>query len=89
MLRLTVNWTNLTEGEHLQSLRVYMPDGGLYKKFEVGVTPDGTGAASWNGIFNIAGTNIWAQGLSGAWKVEAYLDEAAVPVSTVTLNLTE
>ena len=75
-LMMLVRWKNLS-GTHSQRLELWNPNGFLYKSIstEFAGTPVETGLP-------VAGTWITEYSLLGAWRVDVYLDDGQMPVTS-------
>jgi hypothetical protein len=87
-LNIVVNWSNLSPGNHAQTLGVTDPSGGLYQSFHKGmlINSNANGTFSTSAALPVAGTWIALRSLTGTWTVQASLDGQLVATETVTLT---
>jgi hypothetical protein len=87
-LTIVVNWSNLSAGNHAQTLAVMDPTGGLYQSFHKGMlmSPGADGSLSTSATLPVAGTWIVQRSMIGTWSVQASLDGQIVATQTVALT---
>ncbi|MGB6485177.1 MAG: hypothetical protein WBE86_16995 [Candidatus Acidiferrales bacterium] len=87
-LNIVVNWSNLSVGNHAQTLAVLHTAGGLYQSFHKGflVSSEAGGSFSTSNALPVAGTWIVHRSLTGSWTVQASLDGQIVATQSVTLT---
>ncbi len=81
-LRILVGWQNLS-GTHSQRLELSAPDGSLYQQFSTQFT--GTPVET---RLPVSGTWITQNSLFGAWRVDVFLDDGGMPITSGALLLT-
>jgi hypothetical protein len=85
---IKVSWDNLPAGNHVQTLELLIPGGGLYQSTQTAFLTD----ASSSGLFAatrvlpVAGTWIQQRQITGDWLVRASLDDQVVASQMVALN---
>jgi hypothetical protein len=88
-LNVAVNWTNVPPGNHSQEIRLLMPNGNVYQRFQSSfvVAPANTqGTANVSHFIPIMGTFIAQRQIAGDWKLEVSLDGNVSTVSDLQLN---
>jgi hypothetical protein len=85
---IQVVWTNLPEGNHVQTLAVLMPGGGLYQQTQTAfaVAPGGPGSVTLKRILPVAATWIQQRSITGEWTVQASLDNQPITSQPLGLN---
>ena len=87
-LVISVNWENLSAGNHTQMLEVLQPGGGLYQASQSSFLVSG---ASQNSLtmtrtLPVAGAWISQRRMTGEWSVRVSLDGKAITSQTVQIN---
>jgi hypothetical protein len=88
-LNVAVNWTNVPAGTHSQEIRLLMPNGNLYQRFQNSfLVPanDSNGSANVSRNIPITGTFITERQITGGWKVEVSLDGKVTTIGNLQLN---
>jgi hypothetical protein len=87
-LHVVIDWQNLPEGTHAQTVSFFLPDGNLYQAFEKSfAVPEGSsGALSTEQALPVAGTWITQRSLAGTWQVTLTLDGQAMNSQSVQLT---
>jgi hypothetical protein len=87
-LNIVVNWQNVPEGTHVQTLSIFLPDGNLYQALESTFEiPEGApGSATTELSLPVAGTWITQRSLTGAWRFTLSLDEQDRASSSLQLT---
>jgi hypothetical protein len=87
-LVISVNWENLSAGNHTQMLEVLQPGGGLYQASQGSFLVGGPSQTSltMTRTLPVAGTWISQRRLTGEWSVRVSLDGKAVTSQTVQIN---
>lgn len=87
-LAISVTWSHLPAGDHLQTLLILTPDGSLYQKFEVNfaVVEGSQNPVVLQQVLPIKGSFISLRGIAGDWKVEVVLDESQ-PMTATSVRL--
>jgi len=88
-LNVAVNWTNVTPGNHSQEIRLLMPNGNVYQRFENSFlvpATDTAGTASVSHFIPVSGTFIAQRQITGGWKLEVSLDGKVATVSDLQFN---
>ncbi len=87
-LFILVDWMDYPAGNHLQTLKIFLPDGNLYQPFEttfaIAQTP--TGSFTTVESLPVAGSHITQRSLTGDWRVEVFLDGQFIAARVVTLS---
>ena len=94
-LYVAVDYQNVT-GTHTQAVQVYSPDGSFYQGFNQSVCIDGgcitnlpesvgTVAQYWVSL-PVAGSYISQYNITGAWRVDLYVDGAKTASASVVLQ---
>ena len=85
---IKVSWQNLPPGNHVQSMDILLPGGGLYQSNQTGLfIADGMpGSTTTTRILPVGGTWISQRQLTGEWSVSASLDGQPVASQTVQFN---
>ena len=83
-----VEWRNYPVGYHLQTTKVFLPDGNLYQSFETPfeITQSNSGLFTTVQAFPVAGGYISQRSLTGDWRVEVLLDGEVVGSQVVRLD---
>jgi hypothetical protein len=85
---IKVSWDNLPAGNHVQTLEILIPGGGLYQSTQTAFLTD----ASSSGLFAatrvlpVAGAWIQQRQITGDWLVRVSLDDQVVTSQMVALN---
>jgi hypothetical protein len=87
-LVIKVSWENIPDGNHVQTLEIMIPGGGLYQSTQTAFLTDSSpaGAFANSRILPVAGTWIPQRHITGDWLVRVSLDEQVVSSQMVTLN---
>jgi hypothetical protein len=87
-LVISVNWENLSAGNHTQMLEVLQPGGGLYQASQSSFLAGGASQSSltMTRMVPVAGTWISQRRMTGEWSVRVSLDGKAVTSQTVQIN---
>jgi len=87
-LVISVNWENLSAGNHTQMLEIMQPDGGLYQattsSFLVGNASQSSLTTTRS--LPVAGAWISQRRITGEWSVRVSLDGNAITSQPVQLN---
>jgi len=85
---IQVVWTNVPAGNHVQTLALSMPGGGLYQQTQTAFSIDGDapGSVTLKRILPVAATWIQQRSITGQWTVEAALDGQPVTSQMVEMN---
>jgi hypothetical protein len=87
-LMIKVSWENLPVGNHVQTIEIMIPAGGLYQSSRTAFLTDSTSAGTFAStrILPVAGTWIPQRHITGDWLVRVSLDEQVITSQTVALN---
>lgn len=87
-LVISVNWENLSAGNHTQMLEVLQPGGGLYQASQSSFLAGGASQSSltMTRTVPVAGTWISQRRMTGEWSVRVSLDGKAITSQTVQIN---
>jgi len=87
-LVISVNWENLSAGNHTQMLEVLQPGGGLYQASQSSFLVGGASQSSltMTRTVPVAGTWISQRRMTGEWSVRVSLDGKAITSQTVQIN---
>jgi hypothetical protein len=87
-LVISVNWENLSAGNHTQMLEVLQPGGGLYQASQSSFLVGGASQSSLTMTRSVpvAGTWISQRRMTGEWRVRVSLDGKAITSQTVQIN---
>jgi hypothetical protein len=87
-LVISVNWENLSAGNHTQMLEVLQPGGGLYQASQSSFLVGGASQSSltMRRSVPVAGTWISQRRMIGEWSVRVSLDGKAITSQTVQIN---
>jgi hypothetical protein len=87
-LVISVNWENLSAGNHTQMLEVLQPGGGLYQASQSSFFAGGASQSSltMTRTVPVAGTWISQRRMTGEWSVRVSLDGKTITSQTVQLN---
>ena len=87
-LVISVNWENLSAGNHTQMLEVLQPGGGLYQASQSSFLVGGASQSSLTMTRSVpvAGTWISQRRMTGEWSVRVSLDGKAITSQTVQIN---
>ena len=87
-LFILVDWMDYPAGLHLQTLKIFLPDGNLYQSFETTfeITETPTGSFTTVKSLPVAGSYITRRSLTGDWIVEVSLDGKFITSLVVTLS---
>jgi hypothetical protein len=88
-LSVAVNWANVPAGNHSQEIRLLMPNGNVYQRFENSFlvpASDTAGTASVSHFIPVSGTFIAQRQITGGWKLEVSLDGKVTTVSDLQFN---
>jgi hypothetical protein len=84
-ITLAVDWTNAPAGTHTQEIRMLLPDGNFYQRFDASFLPS-NGQASIKRMVAIQGTPIRERLLTGTWKIQVLMDDQVVNVENLQVN---
>ncbi len=87
-LFISVVWMDYPAGNHLQTLKIFLPDGNLYQTFETtfAIAQIPTGSFTTVESLPVAGSYITQRSLTGDWRVEVSLDGQFIAARVVTLS---
>ena len=87
-LFILVDWMDFAAGNHLQTLKIFLPDGYLYQSFETTfeIVDTPTGSITTVQSLPVAGSYITQRSLTGDWRVEVFLDGQFITSRIVTLS---
>jgi hypothetical protein len=87
-LVISVNWENLSAGNHTQMLEVLQPGGGLYQANQSSflVADASQGSLTTTRTLPVAGAWISQRRITGEWSVRVSLDGKAITSQAVQLN---
>ena len=87
-LVIKISWDNLPPGNHVQTLEIVMPGGGLYQSTQTAFLTDSTssGLLASTRLLPVAGTWIQQRQMTGDWLVRVSLDDQVVASEMVALN---
>jgi hypothetical protein len=87
-LVIKVTWENLPAGNHLQTLEIMIPGGGLYQATRTAFLIDSSSSGTFatTRILSVAGTWIPQRQITGDWVVRASLDDQVIASQIVALN---
>jgi hypothetical protein len=87
-LVIKVTWENIPEGNHVQTLEIMIPGGGLYQSTQTAFLTDSSSAGSFAvmRMLPVAGTWIPQRQITGDWLMRVSLDEQVVTSQMVALN---
>jgi hypothetical protein len=87
-LVMSVNWENLSGGNHTQMIEVLQPGGGLYQASQSSFLAGGASQSSltMTRTVPVAGTWISQRRMTGEWSVRVSLDGKAITTQTVQFN---
>jgi hypothetical protein len=87
-LVIKVSWENIPDGNHVQTLEIMIPGGGLYQSSETAFLMGSTSSGSFatTRLLPVAGTWIPQRHITGDWLVRVSLDEQVVASQMVALN---
>jgi hypothetical protein len=87
-LVIKVSWENIPTGNHLQTLEIMIPGGGLYQSTQNAFLTDSSSSGSFAAtrILPVAGTWIQLRQITGDWTVRVSLDGQVVASEMVALN---
>jgi hypothetical protein len=85
---IQVTWRNVPEGNHVQTLALSMPGGGLYQQTQTAFAIDAgaPGSVTLKRILPVAATWIQQRTITGQWTVEASLDGQPVTSQMIEMN---
>jgi hypothetical protein len=85
---IQVVWTNVPVGNHVQTLALSIPGGGLYQQTQTAFLIDGSapGSVTFKRILPVTATWIEQRSITGPWTVEAVLDGQLVTSQALELN---
>jgi len=85
---IQVTWINVPEGNHVQTLALSMPGGGLYQQTQTAFAIDSgaPGTVTLKRILPVAATWIQQRTITGPWMVEAVLDGQPVTSQALEMN---
>jgi hypothetical protein len=85
---IKVSWDNLPAGNHVQTLEIMIPGGGLYQATQTAFLMDGSSSGLFTAtrVLPVAGTWIQQRQMTGDWLVRVSLDDQVVASHVVTLN---
>ena len=87
-LFILVDWMEYPAGNHLQTLKIFLPDGNLYQSFETTfeIVGSPTGSLTTVESLPVAGSYITQRSLTGDWRVEVFLDGQFIVSRIATLS---
>jgi hypothetical protein len=87
-LVIKVSWENIPDGNHLQTLEILIPGGGLYQSTQTAFLTDSSSSSSFatTRILPVAGTWIPQRQIIGDWIVRVSLDGMVITSQMVALN---
>lgn len=87
-LVISVNWENLSAGNHTQMLEVLQPEGGLYQASQSSflVSDASQSSLKMTRTLPVAGAWISQRRMTGEWSVRVSLDGKAITSQTVEIN---
>jgi hypothetical protein len=87
-LVIKISWDNLPPGNHVQTLEIVMPGGGLYQSTQTAFLTDSasSGLLASTRLLPVAGTWIQQRQMTGDWLVRVSLDDQVVASEMVALN---
>ncbi len=87
-LFISVVWMDYPAGNHLQTLKIFLPDGNLYQTFETTfeIVGSPTGSLTTVQSLPVAGSYITQRSLTGDWRVEVSLEGQFITGGVVTLS---
>lgn len=85
---IKTSWDNLPVGNHVQTLEIMIPGGGLYQSTQTAFLTDSSSSAAFatSRILPVAGTWIQQRQITGTWVVRVSLDDQVVASQMVALN---
>ena len=85
---IKVSWDNLPAGNHVQTLEIMIPGGGLYQATQTAFLTDSSssGLFAATRVLPVAGTWIQQRQMTGNWLVRVSLDDQVVASQVVALN---
>ena len=85
---IKVSWDNLPAGNHVQTLEIMIPGGGLYQATQTAFLTDrsSSGLFAATRVLPVAGTWIQQRQMTGDWLVRVSLDDQVVASQVVALN---
>lgn len=85
---IEVIWMNVPEGNHVQTLAISIPGGGLYQQTQTAFAIDAgaPGTVTLKRILPVAATWIQQRTITGQWTVEASLDGQPVTSQMMGMN---
>ena len=85
---IQVVWTNVPAGNHVQTLSLSIPGGGLYQQTQTAFLIDGSapGSVTLKRILPVAATWIQQRRITGPWTVEAVLDGQPATSQALEMN---
>jgi hypothetical protein len=85
---IKVSWDNLPIGNHVQTLEIMIPGGGLYQSTQTAFFTDAlsSGLFAATRVLPVAGTWIQQRQITGDWLVRVSLDDQVVASQMVALN---
>lgn len=87
-LSIRVQWSNLSPGNHVQTLNFILPDGNVYESMETSfaIAEEPVGATTTLQALPVAGTFITERSLTGQWRIEVSLDGEPMGSRAVRLD---
>ncbi|MGH9714366.1 MAG: hypothetical protein ACRD5M_13800 [Candidatus Acidiferrales bacterium] len=87
-LVIKVTWEHVPDGNHVQTLEIMMPGGGLYQSTQTAFLTDSTSAHSLatTRLLPVAGTWIPQRQITGDWLVRVSLDGQVITSQMVAFN---
>jgi hypothetical protein len=87
-LVVKISWENLPPGNHVQTMEIMLPGGGLYQSNQTGlfIADAMPGSTTTTRILPVGGTWISQRQLTGEWSVSASLDGQPVASQKVQFN---
>jgi hypothetical protein len=87
-LVIKVTWENIPDGNHVQTLEILIPGGGLYQSTQNAFLTDSSSASPFavTRLLPVAGTWIPQRQMTGEWLVRVSLDGQVITSQMVALN---
>jgi hypothetical protein len=85
---IKVSWDNLPQGNHVQTLEIMIPGGGLYQSTQTAFLTDSSssGLFAATRVLPVAGAWIQQRQMTGDWLVRVSLDGQVVASQILALN---
>lgn len=87
-ITFAVDWTNVPVGTHTQEIRMVLPNGDFYQRFDGSflISSSSNGQANLSRLVAIAGTPINERLLTGTWNVQVLLDGQVINSQNLQVN---